>query len=54
VLGIEQTYRDLADECQRLAATSFSTQCETANWRMAESYGALAVTRELGIPGYGD
>jgi hypothetical protein len=41
-------YRDLADECRRLAATSFSTQMRNRYWRMAESYGALAVTEGAG------
>jgi hypothetical protein len=35
-------YRDLAEECRRLAVTSFSTQMRNRYWRMAENYGTLA------------
>jgi hypothetical protein len=38
-------YRDLAEECRRLAATSFSTQLRNRYWR---SYGALAVAEGVG------
>lgn len=35
-------YRDLAEECHRLAVTSFSTQMRNRYRRMAENYCALA------------
>ncbi len=35
-------YRDLAEECRRLAETSFSTQMRHRFWRMAEYYSTLA------------
>lgn len=35
-------YRDLAEECRRLALTSFSTQMRNRYRRMAENYGTLA------------
>ncbi len=35
-------YRDLAEECHRLALTSFSTQMRNRYWRMAENYSTLA------------
>jgi hypothetical protein len=35
-------YRDLAEECLHLAATSFSTQMRIRYRRMAENYCALA------------
>jgi hypothetical protein len=35
-------YRDLAEECHRLAAASFSTQMRHRYWRMAENYCTLA------------
>jgi hypothetical protein len=35
-------YRDLAEECHRLAVTSFSTQMRNRYWRMAENYWTLA------------
>jgi hypothetical protein len=35
-------YRDLAEECHRLAASTFSTQMRSRYSRMAENYCALA------------
>jgi hypothetical protein len=35
-------YRDLAEECRRLAVTSFSTQMRNRYRRMAENYCTLA------------
>jgi hypothetical protein len=35
-------YRDLAEECHRLAVTSFSTQMRNRYRRMAENYRILA------------
>jgi hypothetical protein len=35
-------YRDLAEECRRLAVTSLSTQMRIRYWRMAENYCTLA------------
>jgi hypothetical protein len=37
-----ERYRDLADECRRLAAATFSTQMRNRYWRMAENYRRLA------------
>ena len=37
-----ERYRDLAEECSRLAATTFSTQLRNRYRRMAEYYCALA------------
>jgi hypothetical protein len=35
-------YRDLAEECHRLAVSSFSAQMRNRYWRMAENYCTLA------------
>jgi hypothetical protein len=35
-------YRDLAEECRRLAVTSFSAQMRNRYLRMAENYSMLA------------
>ncbi len=37
-----ERYRDLAEECRRLAATTFSTQMRNRYRRMAENYSTLA------------
>ena len=37
-----ERYRDLADECRRLAATTFSSQMRNRYRRMAENYCKLA------------
>ena len=37
-----ERYRDLAEECSRLAATTFSTQMRNRYRRMAENYRTLA------------
>src|SRR5262249_34179581 len=41
-LNRAERYRDLAEECRRLAATSLSTQMRNRYSRMAESYSTLA------------
>ena len=41
-------YRDLAEECRRLAVTSFSAQMRNRYWRMAENYRTLAEAEEAG------
>jgi hypothetical protein len=41
-------YRDLADECRRLAATSLSSQLRNRFSQMADQYGMLAEAEELG------
>jgi hypothetical protein len=38
----EGHYRDLAEECRRLAVASLSIQMSNRYWRMAEGYGTLA------------
>jgi hypothetical protein len=38
----EERYRDLAEECRRLAETTFSIQMSNRYWRMAEAYSTLA------------
>ncbi len=38
----EDHYRDLAEECRRLAVASFSIQMSNRYWRMAEGYSMLA------------
>lgn len=37
-----ERYRDLAEECRRLAATTLSTQMRRRYLRMAENYGTRA------------
>jgi hypothetical protein len=37
-----ERYRDLAEECRRLAASTFSTQMRSRYLRMAEIYTRLA------------
>src|SRR5262249_14907768 len=37
----EEHYRDLAEECRRLAVSSFSIQMSNRYWGMAERYGTL-------------
>jgi hypothetical protein len=46
-------YRDLAEQCRRLAVTSFSTQMRNRYWRMAEKYRTLAEAEEPGVPAHG-
>jgi hypothetical protein len=41
-------YRDLAEECRRLAVTSFSAQMRSRYWRMAEHYSMLAEAEGAG------
>ncbi len=45
-------YRDLADECRRLAATSLSSQLRNRFSQMADQYGMLAEAEELGTLAY--
>jgi hypothetical protein len=40
-----ESYRDLAEECRRLAATSLSPQMRSRFTLMAEDYSALAEGR---------
>jgi hypothetical protein len=37
----EERYRDLAEECRRLAVTSFSIQMSNRYWGIAECYSTL-------------
>jgi hypothetical protein len=46
-------YRDLAEECRRLAVTSFSAQMRNRYWRMAENYRMLAEAEERGELAHG-
>jgi len=41
-------YRDLAEECRRLATFSFSIQMRNRYSQMADQYGLLAEAEELG------
>ena len=45
-------YRDLADECRRLATTSLSSQLRNRFSQMADQYGMLAEAEELGTLAY--
>jgi hypothetical protein len=45
-LNRAERYRDLAEECRRLAATTFSTQMRSRYSRMAEIYTTLAGAEE--------
>jgi chromosome segregation ATPase len=45
-LNRAERYRDLAEECRHLAATTFSTQMRSRYSRMAEIYTALAEAEE--------
>jgi hypothetical protein len=47
-------YRDLAEECRRLATFSFSSQMRNRYSQMAHQYGALAEAEELGTLSYDD
>jgi hypothetical protein len=47
-------YRDLAEECRRLAATSLSSQVRNRYSQMADQYGTLAEGEELGTLSYDD
>ncbi len=38
----EERYRDLAEQCRRLATFSFSTQMRNRYSQMADQYGLLA------------
>jgi hypothetical protein len=46
VLNRAERYRDLAEECRCLAATTFSTQMRSRYSRMAEIYTTLAEAEE--------
>jgi hypothetical protein len=41
-----ERYHDLAEECRRLAAFSFSTQMQNHYLQMADHYSALAEVEE--------
>ncbi len=45
-------YRDLAEECRRLATTSLSSQLRNRFSQMADQYGMLAEAEELGTLAY--
>jgi hypothetical protein len=45
-LNRTERYRDLAEECSRLAATTFSSQMRRRYSRMAEIYTTLAAAEE--------
>jgi hypothetical protein len=45
-LNRAERYRDLAEECRGLAATTFSTRMRSRYSRMAEIYAALAEAEE--------
>jgi hypothetical protein len=45
-------YRDLAEECRRLAVTSCSARMSNRCWRMAEIYRVLAEAEERGARAY--
>ena len=47
-------YRDLAEECRRLATFSFSSQMRNRYSQMADQYGTLAEAEELGTLSYDD
>jgi hypothetical protein len=45
-LNRAERYRDLGEECRRLASTTFSTQMRSRYSRMAEIYTRLAEAEE--------
>ena len=47
-------YRDLVEECRRLAATSLSSQMRNCYSQMPDEYGTLAEAEELGTLSYDD
>ena len=47
-LNRAERYRNLAEECRRLAAIGSPTDIRDPYLRMAEHYGALAEAEELG------
>jgi hypothetical protein len=47
-----ERYRDLAEECRRLAVTSCSARMINRYWRMAENYRMLAEAEERGALAY--
>ena len=47
-------YRDLAEECRRLATFSFSTQMRNHYSQIADQYSLLAEAEELGTLSYDD
>jgi len=46
-LNRAERYRELAEECRRLAATSLSAQMRTRYSRMADDYSKMAERRTL-------
>jgi hypothetical protein len=47
-------YRDLAEECRRLAATSLSSQMRRPYSQIADQYAILAEAEEPGTLAYDD
>lgn len=47
-------YRDLADECRRLAANGCSTEMRNRYLRMVEHYTTLAEAEELSVQAGGN
>ena len=53
-LNRAEHYRDLAEECRRLATFSFSIQMRNRYSQMADLYGLLANAEELGTLAHHD
>ncbi len=49
-----ERYRDLAEQCRRLATFRFSTQMRNRYSQMADESGLLAEAEELGTLAYHD
>jgi hypothetical protein len=49
-----ERYRDLAEQCRRLATFRFSTQMRNRYSQMADQYGLLADGEELGTLAHHD
>ncbi len=49
-----ERYRDVAEECRRLAAIGAPIEIRNCYLRMAEHYGTLAEAEELSTLAYGD
>jgi len=53
-LNRAERYRDLAEECRRLAAIGAPIEIRNRYLRMAEHYSKLAEAEELSTLAYGD
>ncbi len=53
-LNRAERYRDLAEECRRLAAIGSPIEIRNRYLRMAEHYSTLAEAEELSTLAYGD